>query len=355
MSVGTNTINLMLNKRGRMIMSKENFKVKIVEFLTSSEKVTKAFGEVGREFEVKNGVLTDLNNEVWGEFEDVEVLISYFETEPFGFLIKFEEVKENSTFKIALENASIDWLGEVGHVFEVVNGVFKDIDGHTWSNNGRGFHDVEEINQYFEDARHDNPWLGLIRFSEYKEAPSFKVIVTNVKKGTDEHGWFGDIGTVLSVVHGELIDLQGFNWNMSGDAFMNLDDINEKMRRMGVQFEIYDEKEGQPYSGKFRVVNNVGYLSREIFGGVGTIIEVIDGTFKSRSGAEWNNGGASYKSLQEIREHIGTRYAFETIIEEVENKESPTFEIEHPKSPLDMTIEEIEAILGHKIRIVSSK
>ena len=313
-------------------MSKENFKVKIVEFLTSSEKVTKAFGEVGREFEVKNGFLTDLNNEVGGEVEDVEVLISYFETEPFGFLIKFEEVKENSTFKIALENASIDWLGEVGHVFEVVNGVFKDIDGHTWSNNGRGFHDVEEINQYFEDARHDNPWLGLIRFSEYKEAPSFKVIVTNVKKGTDEHGWFGDIGTVLSVVHGELIDLQGFNWNMSGD-----------------------EKEGQPYSGKFRVVNNVGYLSREIFGGVGTIIEVIDGTFKSRSGAECNNGGAPYKSLQEIRKHIGAKDEFETIIEEVENKESSTFEVEHPRSPLDMTIEEIEAILGHKIRIVSSK
>lgn len=58
-------------------------------------------------------------------------------------------------FKIkVVENIGSDSrviFGDIGSIRAVTDGVLYDNDGFGWSNNGALFHNIEEVNAYFED------------------------------------------------------------------------------------------------------------------------------------------------------------------------------------------------------------
>lgn len=290
-------------------MRNGNYKVKVVEILSNTERAIKAFGGVGQEFEVVSGNLTDLEGYVWSDYYNVKNLINDFEASIF-YKVKLKEVIDS--FKVRVEYSNNIDFGVVGEVFEIEDGTFVDSTGDTWRNSGFGFHNVDELNKYFS---------GVIdlKFSEYEEYPSFKVVVEETKSRSD---WFGNTGTILDVIDGELIDLQGFNWANNDERYKNIDDVNNHVGfATNTKFKLYEEKEeDNTYNGKFRIVENIGELSQIVFGKVGSVFKVTNGTFMTKNETTWNNDTRLYKTFDEIKDHIEKEDDFETIIEEIVDK-----------------------------------
>ena len=78
------------------------------------------------------------------------------------------------------------------------------------------------------------------------------------------------------------------------------------------------------YNFKFRVAKNVGSLSEETFGKVGTIIEVKDGKFKTEREFEFNNRLKFYKNIQEVKFHFSADDLYKTEFELVPEQDETT-------------------------------
>lgn len=348
-------------------MSDENFKIKVVEILRDDEgKTSKAFGGIGQEFEVVDGVLIDLDEELWDGFDNFEILKKEFENNVY-YRVRFEKVPEFPSFKVIVtENKkkygcgdSLKWFGDMGTVLSVVDGELIDLQGFNWTNNREKYNNVEDINSHLKEVE--------FRIYEGEEEPKPSVVPYNGKFrvvrniGSRSSEVIGKVGDVIEVKDGVFKSKTGVNW--SNPYYASFQDIKRHLEerdkfRTEIE-EVKDEVETQLYNGKIRIVQNVGAISEEIFGRVGTIIEVTNGKFSSKKGNVWSDNGRCYKTLQDIKNHIGAKDVFETIIEEVREQLPTVWDIDYLakqcESPTDMTIEEIEEKLGYKIRIVSSK
>ena len=337
-------------------MSDENFKIRVAEILRDYEgETSEAFGVIGQEFKVVDGVLTDLESQTWEGFEDFEHLRKEFENNVY-YRVRFEKVPEFPSFKVIVtENKkkygcgdSIKWFGDVGTVLSVVDGELIDLQGFNWTNNCEKYNNVEDINSHLKEVGGLGVEFRLYEGDEVQK-PSVELyngrfkVVRNIGNRSSEV--IGNVGEIIEVVDGSFKAKTNNEWS----RYKDFQAIKNHLSETDCFETVIEEVSETYYSGKFRVAKNIGKLGLEYLGDIGSIIEVKNGSFYDKKNNHWTNRGLLFKTFKDIQEYFSEIDTFQTILEEV---------VEEPILPTlikDMTIEEIEKELGYEIRIVSSK
>ena len=113
-----------------------------------------------------------------------------------SFKIKIKEI---------LNRGGEDCFGKVGNVFKIKDGKFFDLDGYKWSNDGKGFENIEQVNDYFGENKDFGAKFELV------EESSVIMDTTEEKRNPKD---YIETGTILEFANGErFLVLNDFCFN----------------------------------------------------------------------------------------------------------------------------------------------
>lgn len=211
--------------------------------------------------------------------------------------------------KVKCVEANITMLGgkdwTVGKVYEIEDGRIKDDTGYVWGNNGKGYHDISELNNQLRSS-----YMAIARFVEYKEEPkswNAKVKCNWVGQPNDSV-W--KLGKIYEVKDGTITDESGHIWrHVLGLPFDNLQNLNALMK-LGTRSSATFEEVEEGWNGKvvcteardYMTVFNRGMIKCFT---VGKIYEVKNGTVTDDQGYTWFDWRCRTKprTFEEFNEH----------------------------------------------------
>nr|DAH73497.1 MAG TPA: hypothetical protein [Caudoviricetes sp.] len=114
-----------------------------------------------------------------------------------------------NSFKIRvkeiLNGGGEECFGEVGNIFKIKDGQFFDLDGYKWSNDGEGFENVEQVNDYFGENKDFGAKFELVEESS---------VIIDMTEGKRNPKDYIKTGVVLEFANGErYLALNNFCFN----------------------------------------------------------------------------------------------------------------------------------------------
>ena len=185
----------------------------------------------GKIYKVEYGTLTDDRDHTWSNnderyhsLNEVNNHFSFAWTPTISWNAKFEEVTE----KDARMNCDVKCVGgsrtdstchvltwfDLGETYSVKDGILVSKQGYGWSNNGKYYHSIRELNKHLEPEA---------KFEELTPVVdnTHKIVCVRRNKNGPLHGEMSDgtpwfkVGAVYDMISGTVNDDQGYKWTMT--------------------------------------------------------------------------------------------------------------------------------------------